>query len=149
MPRPSSGPKSATPDESSHPPASLETVLEYIERINAHDAEGLSELASSDLRFVDARGEEFHLTSEGWGSYFEGVPDYHIDVDQILAADEFVAVFGSAKGTTKGPGTRGGRKEWEVPAAWKAVVRDGKLVEWHVFCDTQPMIPVAGPGPSA
>jgi ketosteroid isomerase-like protein len=28
---------------------------------------------------------------------------------------------------------------WRTPAAWKAVIRDGKVVEWRVFADNKPV----------
>jgi hypothetical protein len=28
--------------------------------------------------------------------------------------------------------------QWQVPAAGKAVVKDGQIAEWHVYADNQP-----------
>jgi hypothetical protein len=28
---------------------------------------------------------------------------------------------------------------WRTPAAWKAVIRDGTVLEWRVFADNKPV----------
>jgi ketosteroid isomerase-like protein len=28
---------------------------------------------------------------------------------------------------------------WRTPAAWKAMIRDGKVTEWRVFADNKPV----------
>jgi hypothetical protein len=28
---------------------------------------------------------------------------------------------------------------WRTPAAWKAVIRDGRVAEWRVFADNKPV----------
>ena len=33
---------------------------------------------------------------------------------------------------------------WEIPAAWKAVVRDGLVAHWQVFADNQPVRKLMG-----
>jgi hypothetical protein len=34
---------------------------------------------------------------------------------------------------------RSGGVEWKVPAAWRAVVRDGLIAEWQVYVDNEPL----------
>ena len=34
-----------------------------------------------------------------------------------------------------GAGT--GEKAWKIPAAWRAIVRDGKIKLWQVYADTK------------
>jgi len=41
-------------------------------------------------------------------------------------------VAGEAGGTIEG-------EPWRIPAAWKAVICDGTVVEWHVFADNKPV----------
>ena len=43
-----------------------------------------------------------------------------------------VLAAGEAGGTIKGT-------EWHTPAAWKVVVRDGRVAEWRVFADNKPV----------
>lgn len=51
------------------------------------------------------------------------------------SARRVFALFGTARGTYEVDGQLLAENKWEVPAAWKAVVRDGLLAEWHVFAE--------------
>ena len=44
-------------------------------------------------------------------------------------------LLGSARGTYNVEGSLMEENLWEVPAAWKAVVKDGYVTEWRVFAD--------------
>lgn len=121
-------------------------VREYIARINARDAEGLEGLAGPNLRFVDALGTESSLGCEGWEAYFATFPDYRIRVDRILFDGPFVAVFGFAQGSYRGKGDSVPGASWRIPTAWRAKVRHGKIIEWRVYCDVEPMLRSAGRG---
>src|SRR6266852_4072924 len=64
-----------------------QTILIFIDRINAHDVEGLAELMSDDHIFIDAHGNEVvgrEKMSAGWRGYFEWFPDYHIEVNEVF-----------------------------------------------------------------
>jgi hypothetical protein len=47
-----------------------------------------------------------------------------------------VAVFGTASGTSKRDGKFSSDGFWEIPAAWKAIVRDGRIAEWCVYAES-------------
>jgi predicted ester cyclase len=126
--------------------APVGTVREYIARINAGDVAGLAELAAAEVRFVDAVGAVHPLTRDAWAAYFSDFPDYRIRVEQVLSDGESVAVFGSASGSFQGKGDSVPGTAWRFPAAWKAIVRAGKLVEWRVYGDVEPMLRSAGHG---
>jgi hypothetical protein len=49
-----------------------------------------------------------------------------------------LAVFGVASGTYAVNGKLPTENHWQIPAAWRAVVRDGQIAEWRVYCDNQP-----------
>jgi len=68
----------------------------------------------------------------GWRSYFTMCPDYWIHTDSVIAEGDVVLAVGEAGGTIDGT-------SWQTPAAWKAVVRDGKVMEWRVFADNKPV----------
>lgn len=118
-----------------------EAVLAFTDRINAHDADGLGELMSDDHRFIDALGNEVQGKEKmvpGWRGYFEWFPDYGIEVDEVLAGEasageQIFAMFGFAGGSFKGNSDA----RWRIPAAWKAVVKDGRVAVWQVFADTR------------
>ena len=50
----------------------------------------------------------------------------------MIAEGDIVLAVGEAGGTIDGV-------LWRTPAAWKAVTRDGKVVEWRVFADNKPV----------
>jgi len=124
----------------------VDIVKEYIRLINRGDTGGLGRLSSPQLRFFDATGARFRLTADGWRGYFSDFPDYRIRVQRILADGNTVAVFGSASGSFHGGSSVGRPARWKFPAAWRAVVRAGRLLEWQVYCDVEPMLQSAGRG---
>ena len=71
----------------------------------------------------------------GWRGYFAMCPDYWIRADHIVGEDSVVLAVGEAGGTIDGI-------SWRIPAAWKAVVRDGKVAEWRVFADNKPVFEI-------
>jgi predicted ester cyclase len=123
-----------------------DTVKAYIALINAGDAKGLAALGAPKLRFVDASGGRHTLDQEGWAAYFSDFPDYRIEVEQLIADGETVAVFGSASGSYQGRGSTQPLAVWRFPSAWRAIVRKGKVAEWRVYADIEPMLQSAGLG---
>lgn len=113
-----------------------ETIQAFIDHINAHDVEGLAELMSDDHRFIDAHGNEVvgkEKMTAGWRGYFAWFPVYTIEVNQIFEQGNTFAMFGFAAGSFKGKA----EASWRLPAAWKAIVKDGHIALWQVFADTQ------------
>jgi hypothetical protein len=47
-------------------------------------------------------------------------------------------MFGNARGTFAVNGNPPRQNSWEIPAAWKALVIDGRVAEWRVYCDNDP-----------
>lgn len=103
-----------------------------------------------------------------WEAYFKMVPDYTISHSEIFANGETVAMFGSAQGTFSKDSLKkseaGSRAEpadrnaervqggqsssavrsaatdsWSTPAAWRAVVKEGRIALWQVFADNEPI----------
>src|SRR2546427_9814488 len=118
------------------------TLLSFIDRINAHDVEGLAELMSDDHTFIDAHGNQVSgkkKMTAGWRGYFEWFPDYCIEVNEVfeendaLGSDEAsgvvearengetFALFGFAGGSFKGKQS-GCRR---LAAAWETSVEEG------------------------
>jgi len=71
----------------------------------------------------------------GWKEYFRMFPDYEIQVESILEDKALVAVFGSASGTYNGKRGIVPENRIEMPAAWKALVANGKIRLWQVYAD--------------
>jgi len=113
-----------------------ETIQAFIDRINSHDVDGLAELMTDDHRFIDAHGNEVvgkDKMTAGWRGYFEWFPVYSIEVNEIFEQGDTFAMFGFAGGSFKGKSDA----SWRLPAAWKAIVKDGRVALWQVFADTR------------
>lgn len=120
----------------------MQAVLDFIERINAHDADKLVELMTDDHVFVDSLGGEVQGKEKmrsAWKSYFAFCPDYQISHEDILQSGNMVAVFGTAGGTISVKGQMAAENRWKIPAAWKAVVVRGLVHEWRVYADNKPV----------
>lgn len=117
----------------------LEVVMEFINRINGGDVDKLCELMTEDHIFQDALGKRFvgrETLRAGWKTYFEEIGDYKIRGEDFFQNKFIVAVFGDASGATKKGGKLGKEGFWQIPAAWKAIVRDGKIAQWCVYAES-------------
>jgi ketosteroid isomerase-like protein len=114
---------------------SIDVVREFIGRINQHDVDGLTAVLTEDHRFIDSLGSVFvgrETLRAGWSDYFRLVSEYRITVDDFADAGSSLLLAGSVEG-------RSGGVDWKVPAAWRAVVRDGRIAEWQVYVDNEPL----------
>lgn len=108
----------------------VEIALAFVRKINEHDLEGLADLMSEEHVFVDtlgARVEGRQKMRQAWIGYFRLFPDYYISCAEVFQEGAVIALFGTA-----------GATGWEIPAAWKAVIRDGRVAEWRVYADNEP-----------
>ena len=120
----------------------IHVVLEFEKLINAHDPEAICALMAGDGEFIDSLGNRIQGTERmraAWEGYFKMVPDYSISHSEIFANGNTVAVFGSAQGTFSKDGQLAKENVWKTPAAWRAVVKDGKIAVWQVYADNEPI----------
>jgi ketosteroid isomerase-like protein len=113
----------------------IQTVLEFLDRINQHDADKLVELMTDDHVFFDSLGNQNQGSEKmraGWRGYFGMCPDYWVSHEELFEKGDRVAVIGVAGGTIRG-------KQWKTPAAWLAVVENGRVKEWRVYADNKPV----------
>src|SRR3984957_8102267 len=118
-----------------------DVAMAFVTKINEHDVDGLVALMTSDHVFVDALNATFRGADQmrqGWKSYFAMFPDYAIEVIDELDRGNLVAMFGKARGTFAVNGLLPRENFWEVPAAWKAVMKDGLVAEWRGFFGKDP-----------
>ncbi len=118
------------------------TVLRYIEKVNEKDIDVLLDMMTDDFHFVDTLGVTVEGRSEmkeAWTNYFNMFPDYTINVFNIMKNENTIAIVGTASGTYAVEGELMKENSWEIPAAWKAIVRVDKLSSWRVFSDNQPV----------
>jgi ketosteroid isomerase-like protein len=114
---------------------SVDVALAFVARINAHDVAGLCDLMTEGHVFIDAVGGRFEGRENmriGWQHFFQAFPGYRIDIETKMATGQVVGLFGTAKGSYRDAPT----KDWQVSAAWRAVIEDGLVAEWRVCCDT-------------
>ena len=111
-----------------------ETFQLFIAAINQHDPQALAALMSSDHVFIDSVGHRIEGPAmvAGWRNYFTMCPDYWIRTTDILTDGSLVLANGMVGGTIRGT-------SWQTPAAWKALISDGKVTEWRVFADNKPV----------
>ena len=120
----------------------VETVLEFLQRINQRDADKLAELLTEDHVFTDSLGQTVRGREKmraGWRGYYAFCPDYWVSHEEILANGNHVAVFGAAGGTVAVKGELPATNQWRIPAAWRAVVENGLVKEWRVYADNKPV----------
>ena len=68
----------------------------------------------------------------GWTAYFSMVLHYAIEVEETFSDGFVLVMLGVARGTFSG-------EAWSTPAAWRARVRDGRVAEWRVYADNEPI----------
>ena len=120
------------------PSKEIKVVNAFIAAINRHDALGLYDLMTEDHTFVDSGGQVQsgrEGMKAGWEGYFSMFPDFTIKVETMLQDGALVAAFGSACGTYNGRRGPVPENRIEMPAAWKAVVEDGRIKLWQVYAD--------------
>jgi len=118
----------------------VDTVLAFLEQINVRNVDGLCALMTEDHVFADGLGNRVQgreAMRQGWAGYFRMFPDYRVSHTDVFSQGDVVAAFGSAEGTLAVKGELPAENHWSVPAAWRAVVRDGLIAEWQVYADNQ------------
>jgi limonene-1,2-epoxide hydrolase len=134
-----------------------EVAREFVEAINRQDLDALVGLMTPEHKFTDslgnvARGRD--SMREGWKLYFQMVPDYQIQIDETYVNESAVVMLGTAGGTyshafesvratgmpTMLPdGTSKFMNKWQTPAAVRARIVNGKVAEWRVYADNEPI----------
>jgi ketosteroid isomerase-like protein len=114
-------------------------IHSFAEAINEHNVDKLCALMTDDHTFIDSHGNEAtgkEKMKAGWIGYFQLFPDYKIEITHMFLDGDTVAAFGFAGGTFQGLSDK---KEnyWRLPAAWKAIVRNGKIQLWQVYVDAK------------
>lgn len=119
---------------------SVEVVIRFITAVNIQNSDSISDLISDDHKFTDSLGNVFRgkdIMINGWKNYLHLFPDYKIEVDEIYHNENKVMFTGKASGTYLSAGESLKENHWEIYAAWRAFVIDGKIKEWQVFGDNK------------
>ena len=124
------------------PPNSIEVVLKFEQLINSRSPDAICGLLTEDSVFIDSLGNQMkglESLRRAWTGYFKMVPDYAISHTEVFSNGDVVAMLGFAQGTFSRDGEIKKDDFWKTPAAWRAVVRDGKIALWQVFADNEPI----------
>lgn len=116
-----------------------EIVQDFISAINNHNVDKICSLMTYDHKFIDSQGNQAvgkEKMRDGWIGYFQLFPDYKIEITNTFLDGDTVAAFGFASGTFQ---AQSDKKEnyWRLPAAWKTVIKNGKIELWQVYADSK------------
>ena len=113
----------------------LEVVHAFVNAINRRDIDELARLMTEDHVFTDSLGGAVRGWDDmkaAWAAYFQLVPGFTITIEETYSEDPVAILLGVAQGTYAG-------ETWSTPAAWRAKVRDGRVAEWRVYADNEPI----------
>ena len=122
------------------PPIAIATA--FVRAIGRQDVDTLAELMTVDHRFIDSLGnvvEGCEKMRAGWAGYFRMVPDYALAIEETYTEGPVVLLLGVAQGTYSSDGTLKTENRWQTPIVIRAFVDDGKLAEWRVYADNDPI----------
>ena len=120
----------------------VEVVLKFEQLINSRSPDAVCGLVTDDSIFIDSLGNQMRGLEnlrKAWTGYFKMVPDYSISHTEVFSNGDTVAMLGFAQGTFSKDGQTKKEDFWKTPAAWRAVVRDGRIALWQVFADNEPI----------
>ena len=131
----------SSPSSSASPAvaAQRQTVLAFIDAINAHDVDAIVDLLSADYEFVNSSGDRYpqsrQFFRDEWSSQFAKHPDFRIRIGKVIADEGGVALFGYSEGTYAPDGDLRPENKWSVPAAFMVTAHDGKVTYFESFSD--------------
>jgi uncharacterized protein (TIGR02246 family) len=114
----------------------------FIRAINRQDVNAMAELMTEDHRFTDSLAnvvEGREKMRAAWAAYFHMVPDYTVAVEETYGDGPVVVMLGVVGGTYAPNGELKPGNRWKTPAALRAVIEDGKVSEWKVYADNDPI----------
>ena len=120
----------------------LKVARGFIHSVNRGSLDRLTELMTDDHVFIDSLGRKVHgrkAMRAAWEGYFRMVSNYRISAKQTLVSRNTVVILGTASGSYIASSNAAPVGEWLTPAAWRAVVRQGRLAEWQVYADHEPI----------
>lgn len=118
------------------------TAQAFVRAINRQDVDALAELMTDQHVFIDSLGTAFEgreTLRRGWTKYFQIVPDYTVAIEETFCDGSTVVMLGVAEGTFAPDGQLKPENRWTTPTAFRAFIDDGKVAEWRVYCDNDPI----------
>lgn len=120
----------------------LSIISMFIDLINAHDVDGICKNVTKNHSFYDSMGVNItgiENLKDAWGSLFSLFPDYKIEAKEILVEEGEVVIFGEISGTFWVDDDDVKNKKWKVLSAWRVMTEEGKISQWRVFTDMEPI----------
>jgi len=121
---------------------SISVAQQFVRAINRQDVNAIAALMTNEHRFIDSLGNVVTGAASmraGWAGYFRMVPDYSIAVEEAYAEGPAVILLGTAQGTYSTDGVLKPENRWSTPLAIRAFVEEGKMAEWRVYADNEPI----------
>jgi ketosteroid isomerase-like protein len=118
----------------------VNTMLAFLEQINARNVHGLCASMTDDHVFLDGLGNRMQggeSMRKGWAVNVACFLTIECHTRTFFSQGDVVAAFGSAEGTLAVKGELPKENHWSASPAWRAVVRDGLIAEWQVYADNQ------------
>jgi ketosteroid isomerase-like protein len=120
----------------------IAVAQQFVRAINRQDVDAMAALMTEGHRFIDALGNVVTGSAAmriGWAGYFRMVPDYSIAVEESYSDGPVAILLGTAQGTYAAGGAFKPENRWSTPVALRAFVEDGKIAEWRVYADNEPI----------
>jgi len=67
------------------------------------------------------------------------IRDYSIEIHEIFVKGPVVVMLGVAQGSFAVDGKLIIEERWSTPASFRAFIEEGKVTEWRVFADNEPV----------
>ncbi|MGH9323426.1 MAG: nuclear transport factor 2 family protein [Vicinamibacteria bacterium] len=128
-------------------PSPQELALLFVDAVNRQNLARMGALMGENHRLTDSLGRVVdgrEAVLAAWKAYFRWMPDYRIEVREVLSDRELVGVFGVAGGTFAPNGELIEENRWELPAVSRAVAIDGLVESWQVYADNKPVYEIMG-----
>ena len=122
--------------------SSIVVAQQFVRAINRQDVDAIAALMTDEHRFIDALGNVVTgraAMRAAWAGYFRMVPDYTIAVEETYSDGPVVILLGTAQGTYAPTGALKPENRWSTPVALRAFVEEGRIAEWRVYADNEPM----------
>lgn len=115
-----------------------EIALAFVDAINSKDLERLAELMTDDHKYIDGDGSE-HVgkdrMKDGWKEHVKLIPDLTLSISIQFEEKDTVLLVGQSRGTIIHNGELKQENSWQVPSAWRVVVKSEKISEWQLYAN--------------
>lgn len=114
----------------------------FVRAINRQDADAVAGLMTPEHKFIDSMGNVVQGREpmrDAWAKYFNLVPDYTVAIEEALSDGPVVVMLGIAQGTYAPHGELKPENRWTTSIALRALIEEGEVAEWRVYCDNEPI----------